>query len=92
MSKDQYLGVNHGTLQLCSATTSNSYIAEWALSNISVKEVPLGVYGTDLIINGHFNTNTAGWDSYDSGTISHETSTTFVGSGALRCTNDGSNR
>ncbi|MAH48330.1 hypothetical protein CMI37_21070, partial [Candidatus Pacearchaeota archaeon] len=48
--------------------------------------------GTELNSNVNFNSNIDGWDDYDSGTASHETTTTYNSSaGALRGTSDGTN-
>jgi len=47
--------------------------------------------GTDLSPNATCDSNITGWSDYDSGTVSHETSITHSGAGALRCTFDGNN-
>ena len=47
--------------------------------------------GTDLIPNSTCDDNITGWSDYSSGAVSHETSITYSGSGALRCTFDGNN-
>ena len=49
------------------------------------------LFGTDLIVNGTFDSNTTGWSNYSSGTVSHETTITHNGAGALKCTFDGTN-
>jgi len=49
-------------------------------------------YGSELSPNASFDDNITGWVLYGAGnTISHETSTVYSGTGALRTTNGGAN-
>jgi len=46
---------------------------------------------SNILTNPNFDSNITGWDDYSSGTVSHETSIVYSGSGSLKTTFDGTN-
>jgi len=76
---------------------SNYLKAWWRMGDNSLDKLPLIVnsldmtVGNNILTNPNFDSNITGWDDYSSGTVSHETSIVYLGSGSLKTTFDGTN-
>lgn len=74
---------------------SNYLKAWWRMGDNSLDKLPLIVnsldmtVGNNLLTNSTFDSNTTDWTGYSSGTVSHETSITYLGSGSMKTTFDG---